>query len=367
MKNNLFFLFLVFFLCACQHGFVPISQRNMYEKEGKNAALGHRRPIQEIEKKTPEVYTKTEKIEIVPTESKNYTGSLLVEKSPNTYLFVNPPRGEVGEFLDVFVMVNRKDKAAKTEAASPATKDAEAKGKQLQDELVAALPSLEPANQEAKMPVSIKMKVVKKLPNGDILVEAARASQNEWEANSLRALSRIPYSKVAGDGEITTADLSDVRWTEAVNGAITERESHTWEDEYSMRWAGFDEARSKAALDLETKRKELEKVKDRLRDKIANVGKERTKLSQEKSKVDTLRKEAEDKLNELSSKNSEQEAQIEQQKEIIRKQEKIIEEAANSSTSLTGAEDKEAKTAKDKTPSKDKAKDKDKKPDGAAQ
>lgn len=342
--------FAVLSLTACQHGFVPISQRTMYEKEGKNAALGHRRPIEES-KKSQEVYTKRETIEIVPTEAKNYTGSLLVEKSPNTYLFTNPPRGDVGEFLDIYVMVNRKEKAPATTAAAPATpQDAAAKGKQVQDELIAALPSLEPGTADAKMPSSIKMKVVKKLPNGDIIVEAARASQNEWEANSLRATGRIPYMKVQGEGEITTMDLADVHWTESQNGTITERESHTWEDEYSMRWAGFDEARSKIAIDLENKQKELEKVKDRLKDKIVNVGRERNKLAAEKNKVEDLRREAEDKLNELTSKNSQQEQQIEQQKEIIKKQEKIIEEAASSQMNILPADDAQ----KAKTPEKTK-------------
>ncbi|MES2744578.1 MAG: hypothetical protein V4655_04085 [Bdellovibrionota bacterium] len=348
-------------LTACQHGFVPISQRTMFEKEGKSAALGHRRPIEESGKKGSEVYVKKEAIEIVPTETKNYTGSLLVEKSPNTYLFTSPPRAEVGEFLDVFVTVNRKDKAPAATAAPATPADPAAKGDQIQDELIAALPKLEPGTADAKMPSSIKMKVVKKLENGDVIVEAARASQNEWEANSQRATARIPYLKVQGEGEITTKDLADVHWQESTNGQITERESHTWEDEYSMRWAGFDEARSKVAIDLENKRKDLEKVKDRLRDKIVNVGRERNKLAVEKNKVADLRKEAEDKLNELSSKNAQQESQIEQQKDIIRKQEKIIEEAANAQVSLVSDDPKDKDKEKEKSKDREKSENKDKK------
>jgi hypothetical protein len=357
--NMHFSIVAILFLIGCQHGFVPISQRTMFEKEGKSAALGHRRPIEEQSNRGSEVYLKKETIDIVPTETKNYTGSLLREKSPNAYLFTEPPRGEVGEFLDVFVVVNRKDKASPPPAAganaSGSPMPGTAKSDKLQDELIAALPKLEPAASDAKMPSLVKMKVIKKLENGDILVEAARASQNEWEAHSQRATARIPYRKVQGEGEITTMDLADVHWQESVNGQITERESNTWEDEYSMRWAGFNEARSKIAIDLENKRKDLEKVKDRLRDKIVNVGRERNRLSAEKTKVDSLRKEAEDKLNELSAKNAQQESQIEQQKEVIRKQEKIIEEAASSQVSLVTDEAKQ----KDKSNSKNEAKSKD--------
>lgn len=342
----LFFMLLSVALTACQHGFKPIAQRSMYEKEGKNAALGHRRPIEEA-KKGQEIYLKKDTIDIVPAESKNYTGSLLAEKSPNTYLFTTAPRGDVGDFLDVYVMVNRKEKAPAPAAPGADPQSAADKSKQIQDELIAALPSLEPGIAENKMPSSIKMKVMKKLPNGDIMVEAARASQNEWEANSLRAVGRIPFSKVQGEGEITTMDIADVHWTESLNGQLTERESLTWEDEYSMRWAGFDEARSKVAIDLENKRKDLEKVKDRLKDRIVNVGRERNKLSAEKNKVDALRKEAEDKLNEMDAKAKAQEQQIEQQKEVIKKQEKIIEEAASSQINLLPASD-ETKNAEDK-------------------
>ena len=318
---------LTLLLNACQTGFVPISQRNMYEKEGKSANLGHRRPIEDRASPGSEVYLKRQNIEIVPQEAKNYTGSLLALKNPDTFLFTDAPRGELGDFIDVNVQVNRKDKPAATPtAAAPAPTDP-SKSKAIQDDLIAALPKLESGTAGPKMPSSIKMKVVRKLENGDVIVEAARASQNEWEANTQRATARLPYTKLQGRGDITTADLADVNWYESVNGAITERESNTWEDEYSLRWAGFDEARSKVALDLETKRKDLEKVKDRLKDKIVNVGRERNKLAVEKDKVDVLRREAEDKLNEMNQKNTQQDAMIEEQKEIIKKQEKIIEEA----------------------------------------
>jgi len=330
-------------LNACQTGAVPISQRNMYEKEGKSSNLGHRRPIEDRAATASEVYVKRQNIDIVPQETKNYTGSLLALKNPDTYLFVEAPRGDLGDFLDVAILVNRKDKpatpaAAPAPAAAPGDPATAAKGKTIQDELIAALPKLEPGTAEAKAPSSIKMKVVRKLENGDVIVEAARASQNEWEANSQRATARLPYQKLSGQGVISTADLEDVHWTESVNGQITERESNTWEDEYSLRWSGFDEAKSKIALDLEVKRKDLEKVKERLKDRIVNVGKERNKLAVERDKVDSLRREAEDKLNELTQKNSQQDAQIEQQKDIIKRQEQLIEEIRSSQANLTTPE-----------------------------
>jgi chromosome segregation ATPase len=110
------------------------------------------------------------------------------------------------------------------------------------------------------------------------------------------------------------------------------------------------------ALDLENKRKDLEKVKDRLKDKIVNVGRERNKLAAEKDKVDVLRREAEDKLNDLSQKNSQQDALIEQQKDIIKKQEQIIEEARNNNQANLVAPEKvadpKAKDAKTPIPQK---------------
>lgn len=329
--KNLCIIVLLLGTTACQTGVVPISQRNLYEKEGKSAHLGHRRPVEEGTNSSPEVYIKRQNTEIVPQETKNYAGSLFALNSPDNLLFVDPPRGAVGDFLDIAVRVNRKDKpaAATPQEPNPAPADPAAKpadnSKAIQDELISALPKLEPDVADPKVPTSIKMRVVRKLENGDVIVEAHRASQNEWEANAIRAQGRIPREKVSGNGEISTADLEDVIWYQSDNGTVTERESSVWEDEYTMRWAGFNEAKSKMALDLETKRKEMEKVKDRLKERIVNVGKERNKIAQEKEKVSLFRKDAEDKLNDLTQKMNEQEGMIAQQKEVIQKQEKIIE------------------------------------------
>lgn len=350
---------------ACQTGFVPISQRNLYEKEGKSAHLGHRRPVEEGADASPEVYIKRQNTQIVPQETKNYTGSLFALNNPDNLLFVDPPRGDVGDFLDIAVKVNRKDKPANPSAADPnaaaganpngATPAAAGdKSKQIQDELVAALPKLEPDTPDPKVPASIKMRVVRKLENGDVVVEAFRSSQNEWEAMAIRAQGRIPREKVRGTGEISTADLEDVNWYQSENGVETQRESSVWEDEYTMRWAGFNEAKSKIAIDLETKRKDLEKVKDRLKERISNVSKERTKISQEKDKVALFRKDAQDRLNDQNKKLSEQESMIEDQKSVIQRQERVIEELRQGSNAALV--DKKAQNPKTPEP---KAKEKD--------
>ncbi len=330
--KNLSMVILIFSTTACQTGVVPISRREyLHEKEGKSASLSHRRPIEEESRATPEVFVKRESLALVPKAAKNYTGSLFSLNKAQHLLFVEPPRAQVGDLISVAVRVNRGDKSkspAAPEASAPAVPPVSAKpglDKALQEELIAALPKLEPGLPDPKIPSILKMMVVRELENGDVIVEANRASENDWESQSIRAQGRIPRAIIQGKQEITTLDLSEVQWYESQNGELIERESSQWEDEYTLRFAGFDEARSKMALDLENKRKDMEKVKDRLQERIVSVGKERGKVAEERERVAKLRQEAEVKLGELNRQVSEQDSLIGQQKETIIKQEQLLE------------------------------------------
>ncbi len=347
--KHYFMLILISGVTACQTGVVPISQREyLHEKEGKSPTLGHRRPIEEKSEPRSQIYIKRESLALVPKETKNYTGSLFSLKNPDNLLFIEPPLGDIGDSIEVAIAVNRIDKAkpaakADPNAAAPAAlagavKDKDKEAKLLQDELIAALPKLEPGIGDPKIPTSIRMQVVRKLENGDVIVEAARASQNEWEAHSIRAQARLPQNRLRAQKDISTADLADVQWTEAENGSITERESSLWEDEYTMRWSGFNEARSKSAIDLENKRKDMEKVKGRLQERIINLGKERGQIALERERVGKLRQEAEQKLNELNKQVEDKQTLIDQQKETIKKQEQLLEtlqQPAESPAALT--------------------------------
>jgi hypothetical protein len=327
--RSLCMIFLTSLLGACQTGVFPISQREyLSEKEGKSPHLGHRRPVEEKSESSPEIYVKRESLAVVPKETQNFTGSLLSLNRAENSLFMEPPRGAVGETLDILVKVNRSESAATPAPAAPAAgAPAGAATKGPQDELIAALPKLEPDDKAPKVPSVIKMRVLRKLENGDVIVEATRASTNEWDANSIRAVSRIPRTRLASNQPLTTLDLVDVDWYEQQGPNTIERESSGWEDEYTLRWAGFEEARSKTAIELENKRKDLQKVKDRLQDRIVNMSKERGQIAQERERVRKLREEAEQKLNELNRKISEQSGLIEQQKETILKQQALLNDA----------------------------------------
>jgi hypothetical protein len=340
-------IFLTSLLGACQTGVFPISQREyLSEKEGKSPHLGHRRPVEEKSESSPEIYVKRENLAVVPKETQNFTGSLLSLKRAENSLFMEPQRGAVGETLDVLVKVNRTEGAA-TPPAAPAAPTpgtpAGAAGKGPQDELIAALPKLEPEDKTPKVPSVIKMRVLRKLENGDVIVEATRASTNEWDANSIRAVSRIPRQRLQSNQPLTTLDLVDVDWYEQQGANTIARESSGWEDEYSLRWAGFEEARSKTAMELENKRKDLHKVKDRLQDRIVNMSKERGQIAAERERVRKLREEAEQKLNELNKKVADQNGLIEQQKDTIQKQQALLNEVSSNPDKAQKAPAPEAK------------------------
>jgi chromosome segregation ATPase len=187
-----------------------------------------------------------------------------------------------------------------------------------------ALPTFAPSSEKAKPITKIRFKVLKKLPNGDALVETYRTSKNKYESNQIRAKARIPSEKIQSNDLITTADLQDVEFFQFENSQSTERESIGWEDEYTLRFSGFNEAKSKAALELERKRKELMDLRDRLQQRIGNVSKERTKVAADRMKINEFKENTSSRINSLNEKIKELENTIGEQKEIIKKQEEVI-------------------------------------------
>ena len=313
-------------VCSCQTGMVPISQRELYEKEGKYPSFSSRRPVEDKSEPGPEVYVKKESNTIISKEAPNYSGSLFSLKNPQGFLYSPRPRGQLGDFLEIQVASNRKESAAPNaaQAAGSTPQNPAQKGAASPDDLLASIPNLEPSDAKAKVPNFIKMQVVREFENGDVLLEGERASTNDQESHVIKFQARLPGARKIANEPVRTSDLEDVSWTESLAGKITQRDSSLWEDEYTLRLAGFDEARSKPALDLENKRKDLEKVKGRLQEKIASFNKERDQVLKEREKSNKTKVDSEQKVNVLNKALEEKDALIEQQKEAIKKQEELI-------------------------------------------
>ena len=241
----------------------------------------------------------------------NETGSLTDLNDPRAYLFGFERPIEVGMFLDVKIASNRADQKGESNAASAEpggatpTDSKDAKGVD-EESLLKSLPNLEPGGKNKPVLLkSVKMQILERFDNGDVLVMYRRRSIREGQGAAVDVTARVPAEALARVDNITTQDLADVDWRESFNGDAVERKSANWEDEYSLRLSGFDETKSKDAIGLDEKREQLKNVRDKLENEMKGFSGERQKFSKERS--DLLEEKAKDssKITELEEQNAE--------------------------------------------------------------
>jgi hypothetical protein len=282
--------------------------------------------VEPKEQKPLDLFVRQKDVKIRRKAPSNETGSLTDLNDPRAYLFGFERPVEVGMFVDVKIASNRSDgqsagaesgatekpadpNAANTGAAGQESKDVAAEA------LLKALPSLDPAPQNKPILLkSIKMQVLERFENGDVLVMHRRRSIREGQGADVTVTSRLPAEALARLDNISTSDLADVDWRESFNGEIAERKSANWEDEYSLRLSGFDETKSKDALSIDEKREQLKSARDKLESEMKGFVGERSRMSAERSKLLENKAKDDAKITELEKKNSELEKKLEEMK-----------------------------------------------------
>ncbi|SME87834.1 flagellar basal body L-ring protein FlgH [Pseudobacteriovorax antillogorgiicola] len=331
MKLQVVIILSSFLVTGCQTRVVPISKRDYVNQSSGAEIYKKGRKIQDGRKDPPQIFMKKKSIRIKPVSKTDNNGSLFSSDNPENYLFYDKPRGEVGDMIPILVRVNQ----AEGGAAGGGGAQGELEAGQIKDELLAALPEFTPRDDESNiLPLtSIKFKVDRRLPNGDLIVSTYRTSKNETQSSTIRVKARIERATLMAKKDITTEDLLDVDWYQRKDGEVIERDSLSWQDEYTLRMSGFDEAKSKMAQQLETKREDLKKVRDRLRDRINSLGKERRQFAQSRQKLDQEKKKLSDTIQEYDNKISEQNNTIEEQKSIIKRQQDMLDQLQNETES----------------------------------
>jgi hypothetical protein len=198
----------------------------------------------------------------------------------------------VGRYIDILVASNKSpdDKNKTDNGTNQDDKDkgdqGTKKGDPLEEELLKDLPDLKPAKKDSvKLLKHLKMQVVHQFPNGDLMTRITRSSTNPDLQEDIVAEAKIPAERLASGDPITTDDLVDVTVSENHGGELVERRSTSWEDEYSLRLSGFTEAKSKAGLDLEDKRKELTEARDRLEQRIKAFSAEKKQFVTQRDQI----------------------------------------------------------------------------------
>ncbi len=305
-------------MAGCLPSVNKISGRNpdLFDKESDKMA-GNSRPVGGT---PPDLFVKEKKTIIKDVEEENDSGSLFNVDDERNYLFASTGPQTVGRYLDIFIVSNRADAAKPAKPGvtkTPEEQKAEDLAKsqdEIQKELLGSLPDLNPAGtpEDPALLKSFKVRIAHRFSNGDVLAMLSRRSTSDDQIKDLNIETRIPFNKLTSGDPLTTRDLIDVKYHENNDGVITDRTSTGWEDEYSLRLSGFDEAKSKGATDLADKRKKLEEATKKLETRMKSFGEERTQLSKQKE--------------ELTAKNEAQDEKVKTLEEKVKEQEGIIED-----------------------------------------
>lgn len=333
---------------ACANGRNTISQRPLVDAtrgDGSTAV-----EIREIEQPRPphEFYVKNKELKVKPVRKQNASGSLSSVDDARSYVLPTMLPIAVGTILDIKTTSNRLDTPASTGSLADTTTGAPAEDKssaQLEQTLLKAVPQLEPgsANDKPTLVKNFKVQVIDVKDNGDVVVAYHRRSLRADQASDLLINATIPYAALTDRDNITTAKLENVKLTESEDGEVIERISANWEDEYTLRISGFDEAKSKSALALEEQRRQLGEAREKVVAQIKSLGTERNTMTKERQGLLDAKKKDDEKISELEAKLKEQAEQIE----------KLTPKEENSDANLTDAE----KAAKDQASADAAAKD----------
>lgn len=315
---------------CCSPNIIKYSARNpdLFQKPS-DKLYGQSRGIDPAQTQ-PEIFIKEKKAVVRDLETPNTTGSLFQSDNEYNFLFTPASVGKVGRFIAIQVKANQRianeEAPEKSKEVDPTKKNSEEKPTDEED-ILKAIPNLEPKEKnKISLLKEFKMRIMHKFPNGDILAKFQRQSSSDVDFHQLVVESRIPYDRLASGEALTTDDLLDVKFTEHLPDEIIKRHSSGWEDEYSLRLSGFNEAKSKIAADLADQRQKLDEAKTRLQDRIKSLGSERRQLAKMREEYAQRKLESENKLKESNDKLDESQQTIEEQKETIEEQQQKLED-----------------------------------------
>jgi hypothetical protein len=288
--------------------------------------------IEELKKKAEPLFVPSQKVAIRETE-KNLSGSLYDPASVSSnFLLDNMPIG-VGSTITLFVKEVRGGDSGDSSNQNLKEEDADALTKELLD----GLPNLAPEEGSNRKTITkIQTKVVERLKNGDLVVEAQRSSEALGKVNHLFFRATVPSDKLKNSSSAAITDLVDVTFQEQDRTGYSERRSSGWEDEYTLRYSGFVEVPSKLARRLEGDRQSLLSMRKRLENRVHSFKNERDKIAKERSDLYSDNTEMRDQMqknNDQLVANNEELAKIKEtladREETIKELEKEIEELEN--------------------------------------
>ncbi len=322
------FTFALLLVPACSPKIQTASIRNpdLFEKESDHFVGRGAGPSEPA----PELYVRRPGIAITKKDRPNETGSLYNPEDERNWLFTSTGPLNVGRFLTIKLASNRQDPAAKGKDPKAAVAAEEKKGDAIEAELLKAIPDLAPAVPgETSLLKAFKMKIVHRYDNGDVLAMTERNSrvgETETDVHAIQVKARIPYDRLASGDPLTTEDLLAVKFIESQDGELADRDSSGWEDEYSLRLSGYTEAKSKVAMEIDDKRRQLDDAKGKLENQVKSFSKERETVAKTREDLAKRKTAQEEKLRTVTDELSETKDDLKDKEETIKEQEEQIKE-----------------------------------------
>ncbi|MFK7824981.1 MAG: flagellar basal body L-ring protein FlgH [Oligoflexales bacterium] len=313
LLSNIFLISMqLLMLVSCFSGVQTIESRvpNLYSRhEGRQV---FKDPIKNNSKsKSPEVFVRKKKIKISLPSDEDNSGSLYNLDDRNNQLFVTFNKPDVSDFVHIKI-VNQKSLGEDNSPENQEGEDGSNEENELdEDKLIKSMPSLEPFDLKSKGVLkNIKMKVMHRYKNGELLLAFNRKSTSEENSRFIKVSARLPAENLQVTNEITTKQLADVHFVELGEDEAIDKKSSSWEDEYTLRLSGFSEADSKLAAELDMKRRELMDIKEQLANRLKSLGAERRQMAKEREAWIEKNKQADKKVAEVNQKLEEQKQEL---------------------------------------------------------
>ena len=335
------FALICFLQSSCLSSLRTIKSRDLSAYARDEGAKVLKRPIKEKSKNNQnQIFVRKKKFAVVLKEQSHSdsNGSLFVVSNKGNQLFSTFRKPSLRDFIK-FKIVSKRDLGSKnpqekSKNIPKITDDGEKTPDSFEDDLLKSLPSLEPSDLSARGVIKIlPMQVTDILPNGDLLLAYERISKSKNDSKSIKVIARLPEDYLDPSRELTTNHLVDIKLMEQSPYESLEKESTSWQDEYTLRVSGFHEAESKIAAELEVKRRELMDIKNKLHKRIQSLGAERRSMAKEREKLIKKGKDSENKVAEMTAK-------IEEQDKKLSKKDLELKEKQLEIENLTRAEEK---------------------------
>ena len=338
MMHRFFILpLLMCLLAACVGGLKSVSSREIANEPMEAVKIHSSHPVShQVAVRKPPLFVKKRAIKLSKKPDVNVTGSLYDSSSNRPRFFRTIRDFDLGTYVVVnidYVDIKNagapeserdSDDAEGDEEGSGNSNDANAELPEERDELLNRLeqifPSLKPSkSNRPNLIKTLPMKVVHRDPDGTVQLLYERGSKSNSHTNDLRVVAEVDSRQIDQKGTVSSFHLRNVKLLHFDGSETISRTSNRWEDEFSLRVAGFSEAMSADAVRMNDMRRDLKRLGEEVRDQIISLRTQRRAMSKERDKLVAERKVDRDTIGAL-------EKTVDQQKATISEQKRAIEE-----------------------------------------